>query len=1042
MMYTTELTSQDLHTAVGAGEQLKARLTDHNDNPLVGYSVRFNINGVNYDRTTDNNGIAALNINLGLGTYTCNMQFLGTSYYSASQTTATVYVQSKINTVLKADYLSKDDKTLKQATCHLSKQDGTPIKNKTVTFTINGASYNRTTNEDGIAALNIRLRAGTYNYTTTFTGDSIYNSSSDSNTIKVYAETFLDGTNMTDYADEETVYMCAVYDSVGRVDCDVALTVNGVTYTRHTGDDGIARLNIRLPAGEYDLIARYDGDENHGACQTVNHISRLQRQREISSFNRHGAFVPADNTGFIESKIQVKQWSPEKVEELGGVVFWDDTGQRFHKDIPFNSYEITETDPRVKTARFTTSEYFDLTNGQLWVHISSPYHENFGGRILKVDFNKDNGMYTYQCQDGRRNYMTKDKFVGDGVTVYRILEYSLLSPLFLYNEVTDFTNYVNQLADTNRGAHLISGLRPIEDYDIQNGVLQDNWYDQIAERQLSYDSYMDKIMNYGHNGGCPVDIYFSPEGVCQLEPMNVEKWIQTGFKVTHSDLASYKYGFDTTNIMTGVNFQTPSDTPIINEDTGTTINEELQKLGFYFGANIGMVSPVTETVTTETSSGGTATATGANKGKTVVVGCDINDGNDSNVINTVSNKLRSAGYDVEQLSIGPGYFASYDWSGSSPGKVGVYIMAPSIVSIADAACHNGFDYLVFGLRGDLGLRGTTQFDSAGWRPDSDCTSVCNEWSGLTGKEMDEKLSGMGKGRVVKGDSAEEIANAVLDAVNGGSGSSGGTTTTEVINVAESYKKAQEEVVKSGRDLLNFEVKLPLNHTMFKNLHTNQMFFTELPKDFKLGNLAELFKILPTWKISRGAGTEYQENRWYIEKQVIKCDNNGLFSTLTLNVLPSSYSAYTEKLRSYRDAYIQAFEQKTNTDATGSGTSGSIDEVARICEQYHYKLYGDTCSDYGCMKSSGYGDCWAFAELVFEECKSRNINVRIVCGATAESSAHRYAEVRRNGSWEPFPYREKVSPASSYDGGDNWYFNFDMSGKWVVDEWTGGQDASW
>ena len=95
-----------------------------------------------------------------------------------------------------------------------------------------------------------------------------------------------------------------------------------------------------------------------------------------------------------------------------------------------------------------------------------------------------------------------------------------------------------------------------------------------------------------------------------------------------------------------------------------------------------------------------------------------------------------------------------------------------------------------------------------------------------------------------------------------------------------------------------------------------------------------------------------------------------------------------------------------------------------------------------MRSTGSGTCWAFAGLVYEECKARNINVRIVEGATSESPSHRYCEVRANGDWVAFPYRELVNPAPCFNGGDNWYFDFPMSGKYVVEQFDSGQDATW
>jgi len=1048
MSISTKIIAKDHYSTPSYPKPLRVGVKDKYNNPLGSEVLKFTINGVTYSKYTDEWGEAELNINLPLGTYQCDLLFEGFDAYEGCTKTITVYVVEKYPVTILADNLTKNYTETGQVKAKVNVYDGSALSYYPILFQINGVNYTRRTDSNGEASLNIKLPRGEYACKIISPMDDYFDYAEKTVVVKVISSTHMDGTNISKMEDETAVYQCAVYDEIGRVDCTVTITVNGVTYTRHTEADGLAKLNIRLPKGEYDIIAKFDGDSSHTGSQVVNHISSKPYMEELTR-NVNGAWIPGDNTGFMESHVQVKQWSPEAVEQLGGVVFWDDTGQTFHKDIPFTSYEIIETDPRVKTAKFTTNKYFDLTAGQLWVHISSPYHENFGGKIIKVEFNKDNGLYTYQCQDGRRNYMNKERLINKNTRVYELLQFFLLS-IYDTTSPTPLDTITNS-AGTDRGSKILSGLRPIESYELQNGVLEQNWFDQQATEELSYDSAMDKIMNYAHVGGCPTDVYFTPEGICQIEPLDINTWIKTGFKLTHSDLTSYKYSFDTTNILTGVNFQTTDDTPIVNPDTNQTINEELSKLGFYFGANIGMISPVTESVTTTTTT--TSTSTGGspgtgvnNKGKTVVVACDINSELDGEVLGTTCATLEAAGYNVINLGIGPGQFSAYDYYGAASGKVGVYLMAGSTVSIADAIDGSGnFDYYVFGLRGDLGLRSTTEFDTKPWGADDDCTSICDRWVGHTGAEIAQMARDSGKGDVVVGNTPQEIANAVLAAVNGenGGGGTSTTSTTQQINVAESYKKAQDEVVKSGRDLLSFEVKLPLNHTMFKNLHTNQMFFTELPKDFKLGNLAELFKILPTYKINRGAGTEYQENRWYIEKQVIKCDSNGLFSTLTLNVLPSPYSAYTEKLRSYHDAYNQAFKQQENTNNNGGGNAtGGVAEVAKICEQYRYGIWGDYCEDVDCMRSTGSGTCWAFAGLVYEECKARNINVRIVEGATSESSAHRYCEVRANGDWVAFPYRELVNPAPCYNGGDNWYFDFPMSGKYVVEQFDSGQDAVW
>ena len=73
-----------------------------------------------------------------------------------------------------------------------------------------------------------------------------------------------------------------------------------------------------------------------------------------------------------------------------------------HNTIKFTKFQIKETDLRVKTATFSSPTYLDLTTGQYGVLLLSPYHENFGGVILSVEYDEDNELYNYQCQDWSR----------------------------------------------------------------------------------------------------------------------------------------------------------------------------------------------------------------------------------------------------------------------------------------------------------------------------------------------------------------------------------------------------------------------------------------------------------------------------------------------------------------------------------------------------------------------------------------------------------------------------------------------------------------
>lgn len=159
----------------------------------------------------------------------------------------------------------------------------------------------------------------------------------------------------------------------------------------------------------------------------------------------------------------------------------------------------------------------------------------------------------------------------------------------------------------------------------------------------------------------------------------------------------------------------------------------------------------------------------AEKG-TVVVGCDINSGQDSNFQNTVCEKLESAGYTVEKLQIAPNPFAAYSYSGKAQGKYGVYIIAAGTYSIADY--HYGanknkksFKMAVFPIRTDLNskLQGDN-WDEYPIGADADYSGLPRDIVGKTFKQMNEMLKE--DVRIVRGNTPEEMAKNVLAALGG------------------------------------------------------------------------------------------------------------------------------------------------------------------------------------------------------------------------------------------------------------------------------------
>ncbi len=123
---------------------------------LKNTSVSFNINGITYTRTTNENGSAKQNINLMAGEY------IITAYNSVTgekrSNNITVLSRFSENADL-VKYYRNDS----QYIIRVIGEYGNPVgAGEDVTFNINGVFYTRSTNESGYAKLNINLAPGDY----------------------------------------------------------------------------------------------------------------------------------------------------------------------------------------------------------------------------------------------------------------------------------------------------------------------------------------------------------------------------------------------------------------------------------------------------------------------------------------------------------------------------------------------------------------------------------------------------------------------------------------------------------------------------------------------------------------------------------------------------------------------------------------------------------------------------------------------------------------------------------------------------------------
>ena len=229
-------------------EKLNIYLKDIKNNPIAGEKIAININGIDYQRTTNENGLASIAINLNPGDYTVTAKYNGR--FGANSTSADVHISSTVS----GNDIVKMYRNGTQYYAKFTDTSGNPLVNGDISFNINGVFYNRKTDGSGQAKLNINLNPDTY----IITAINGLNNEQHSNTVEVLP-ILVEGHDLTKYYRNDSVYSIRVLDDVGNplANADVTFNINGVFYTRTSNATGYANLNLRLEPDKYIVTAEY-----------------------------------------------------------------------------------------------------------------------------------------------------------------------------------------------------------------------------------------------------------------------------------------------------------------------------------------------------------------------------------------------------------------------------------------------------------------------------------------------------------------------------------------------------------------------------------------------------------------------------------------------------------------------------------------------------------------------------------------------------------------------------------------------------------------
>ena len=226
--------------------QYYATFIDTRGNLLKNTGVEFNINGVFYTRTTNDKGIAKMNINLNPGTYKITAK-------NPNSTELHTNVITVLSSIVENNDLTKYYRNGSQFTFRLLDSQGNPVgAGVNAKININGVFYTRTTNASGHVKLNINLNPDTYIATIEYNGLMM------SNAVKVLP--ILKANDLSMRYKDGSKFEATLLDGQGKSYANQVITfnINGVFYDRSTDENGIARLNINLMPGEYIITSMYE----------------------------------------------------------------------------------------------------------------------------------------------------------------------------------------------------------------------------------------------------------------------------------------------------------------------------------------------------------------------------------------------------------------------------------------------------------------------------------------------------------------------------------------------------------------------------------------------------------------------------------------------------------------------------------------------------------------------------------------------------------------------------------------------------------------
>ncbi len=243
----TKLVAEDINLTSAEGT-VDVKLTNGAGNAISNEEVILTLNDVNYTAKTDANGIATFEITANEGENTAVFTYNAKLNYANSTATSKINVVFN-ETVITAAKVTKTYNVAKNLVATLNDTNGNKLANKTVTLSINGKTYNSTTDDNGKATFALtNLAPKSYTATVAFAGGDNYKASSTKVSVVVKKATpKLTAKAKTFKVKTKTKkYIITLKTNKGKVlkNTKVTLKVKGKTYSAKTNSKGKATFKI------------------------------------------------------------------------------------------------------------------------------------------------------------------------------------------------------------------------------------------------------------------------------------------------------------------------------------------------------------------------------------------------------------------------------------------------------------------------------------------------------------------------------------------------------------------------------------------------------------------------------------------------------------------------------------------------------------------------------------------------------------------------------------------------------------------------------